>query len=669
MNSRRLFACALALSCVLPAAAAPLFDRVQGSLSASASDVRGMATVQVSRATLQDAKAGSEITVAIPNIGSYRYRVVQRVEDGDVVRLDAVLIGRPSHRLTLGVREQGVSGFMATPEGSFSLGYVNGRQWLGAVGKQHDWPTLDDAGRPLVFADRAAKPSEQAPVKGAQPIGLNLAQLTSMQEGDEASLRLADAGPLRVSYDQTRANQDSATWVGHLTDYGKDFRVLLTYSPAGTIGHILTPQGEYEIVSSKSGDAYLVDPRKLGMQRVEGDEACIPAAPPRSDARNDKAAASAAGADASSANRLSRDGPGARGPQANATATTTPSATTISAAALPNSTVVDVLVLYTPGFAADKGGVAGAQAAIDHLLALSNQAYVDSGVPLVLRKVAADQVNVSDKTTNSSLLSDLTNAIGAFSGIKTRRNALGADLVSIVRPFWKQYQAGCGVGWIGGYNGSPISQASGYAYSAVSEGSDRAGSGWYCDVNSFAHELGHNMGLMHDRATVTQQGGGQGATSYAYGYGLSGSFGTIMSYLWPKLGKFSNPRDYTCGGSSRCGIPDTEASSADNSKALDYTRTGVSAFRTTATTTTQQLTISGTVTVNGAAQGGVTISGASCTTTGSNGVYQCNVSTGFSGVLTPLHAVNGYWTTFTPSSRTYSNLTSSAVNQNFLGRR
>ncbi len=637
-----LFALAIAVS--LPGMAAPLFDRVEGSLSTALSEAARSATVQVSRATLRDARAGSEITVDVPDVGTFRYRVVTRVEDGDVVRLEGLLVGHSDYRLTLGVRREGVAGVISTPTGTFSLGYVNDRQWLGVIGEPWDWKAVDESGRPQMFRERIAKQDEIAPVPGAQPIELNLAQLTAMQEGDEASLRLSDLGPLRVSYDETRPNQHSATWVGHLKDYGNDFRVILTYSPTGTAGHILTPQGEYEIHSTAAGDAYLIDPRKLGMRRVEGKEACTSAAPPL--------------------------GEGAEAPRANANATSAESASTPgTAAALPGATVVDVLVLYTPGFASDKGGVAGAQAAIDHLLAISNQAYQDSGVPIVLRKVGAEEVNVSDRTANSTVLNDLTNGVGAFSGVKARRDALGADLVSIVRPFWNQYQAGCGVAWIGGWGGAPISRSSGYAYGVVSEGRDRAGSGWYCDITSFPHELGHNMGLMHDRATVASQGGGQGATAYAFGYGVSGTFGTVMSYLWPKLGKFSNPLAYNCAGNLRCGVPESDpTNSADNSKALDYTRTSVAAFRTT-TATTSQLTISGVVTVNGAAASRVTIDGASCTRTGSNGVYQCTVNAGFSGVLTPRHGSRRRPTTFSPSSRTYQDLTSSAVNQNFSGSR
>jgi len=627
---------ALSLTAALPAWSAPLFERASGSLSQALSDQARTASVVLNRGTLRAAQPGSEIDVALPEVGDFRFKIVQRVEDGDVVRLDGVLVSDPTYRLTLGVRDAGVTGLIATPKGSFSLGYVNQRQWVGVVGKPWDWSATDEVGRPLVFSTRTAAASETAPVAGAEPIELNLAALTSMEPGDEASLRLSDIGPVRVSYDETQANQDSATWVGHLTDYGKDFRVLLTYGTAGVQGHIVTPHGDYMIQPGSAGSAYLVDPRKLGMRHVEGEDFCP--TPP--------AAA-------------------ARGTIANATATTTTSTSTASSTSLPGSTVIDVLVLYTPGFATDKGGISGVNLAIDNLIAVSNQAYKDSGVAIQLRRVGAEQVSIADKTSNSTVLNDLTNGVGAFSNVKARRNALGADLVTLVRPFWRQSQVSCGVGWIGGYNLSPMSNYANYAFSVVSEGSDRAKSGYYCHVTSFVHELGHNMGLMHDRANA---GTVKGATTYAYGFGVNGSFGTVMSYLWPKLVKFSNPNDYTCAGNQRCGVPETDtAKSAHNAKTLTYTKAAVSAFRSTAVSTS--LLISGTVTVNGRAQAGVSVTGASCTTTNSLGLYQCTVSPGFTGTLKASYVVNGYGTTFTPSTRSYSNLSVGATNQNFAGVR
>jgi len=43
--------------------------------------------------------------------------------------------------------------------------------------------------------------------------------------------------------------------------------------------------------------------------------------------------------------------------------------------------------------------------------------------------------------------------------------------------------------------------------SVLSDGVDLDTGKYYCDQLVLAHETGHNLGLMHDRATVATQGG------------------------------------------------------------------------------------------------------------------------------------------------------------------
>lgn len=638
--------CVEAPSYAAPLQAQSLFRSVQGSLSADLPAAARGARVQIDRQSLTTLGAGATLALDIPGVGHYAFRIVRAASDGGVLRIEGTLGDDASHRLVLGVRDEGVSGVISTPAGVYSLGYVNGEQWLGAAGATDRLLLAQGQRQPRLMSERTAPPREQAPVEGALPVTLNLPQLTAMQPGEEALLTLPDLGTLRVTYEETQPNADSDSWVGYLKDFGKDYRVLLTYSPTGTTGHILTPQGEVSIESAASGQSWLIDPRRSGLTRKEGDEACEVATPPAGAAEAQAPAQASATQDAA-----------APAPSATATAVT--------------ATVVDVLVLYSASFVTDKGGVAQAEAAVDHLVALTNQAYKDSGASLQVRKAGTLQVSVADTSSNGSVLTAMTNGTGAFGAVRAKRDALGADLVSIVRPFQNQYHGGCGVAWIGGYNGSSITGSSAYAYSVVSEGRDRAGSGWYCDITSFAHELGHNQGLMHDRATVARQGGGQGATPYAYGYGIAGTFGTVMSYIWPKVGKFSNPNDTTCGGSLRCGVPSTDtARSADNAQALNYTRTGVAAFRTAPTLNPPpaKVSISGLLTLNGAPRRSVAISGtgAACVV-GTNAVYRCEVARGWTGTLTPRWVQNGRAAVFTPLRRGYSNMTTSRSNQNFNG--
>ncbi len=365
--------------------------------------------------------------------------------------------------------------------------------------------------------------------------------------------------PRGVSYElvyDSRQDHPSGnvTWSGYLKDYGDDYRAVITFGSEGVSGRILTPDGEFLVESDADGE-WLIDTQAAGLKPMEpgDDDAVIPL--PEEVRKH-----------------LPTHGGGDYFPvdskQDNQAvvmaATTTP-------------TTINVMLLYTPGLASRLGS--GLSARLDQLVALSNQAYRDSGVYINLRLVHKQQVNYSDTTTNSAALTALTNGSDpALAGVASLRTTKGADLVSLIRPFNYSTSGGsCGVGWIGGYNGQPMSGYANYGYSIVSDGKDVNGSGYYCLDLTFAHELGHNMGSMHDRAN---SGGGKGAYSYSYGYGVSGTFGTVMSYINPQIGKFSNPA-ITCAGGIACGVGETASNSANNALSLNNTRAAVASFRST----------------------------------------------------------------------------------------
>jgi hypothetical protein len=72
-------------------------------------------------------------------------------------------------------------------------------------------------------------------------------------------------------------------------------------------------------------------------------------------------------------------------------------------------------------------------------------------------------------------------------------------------------------------------------------------------------------------------------------------------------------------------------------------------------------TITGNITLDASPFAGVTLSGASCTATDSGGNYTCTVNSGWSGTITPIKAGYG----FTPTNRTYSNVTTNQTGQNY----
>lgn len=615
----------------------------------------GTLTTRVSAAALQDAASGQKADLLIA--GQRYVMVVDKVVPAlDGRHLEGHIEGSPDSRFAVRIRPQGrVAGILDLPGRPMRLGYANDGQWLLDVPADELKTARADFG-PQIFLARdpsvtrgpaggvaatgSAKDGsgqDEKPADVSYPVSLNLADLAGIEPGGQAQLSLPNSD-LKITYEQTRlSDTGTATWIGHLTEYGKDYRVVLTYSPSGTTGSIMTPNGEI-LVSGAGDKTWLVDTAASGIKHNPNAKDDCALAPP----------AAAGGASAAG----------------GATASTGTSATAgATAASGTAATVVDVLVLYTNGLVTRHGSDAQANTRIDYLMALANQSYADSGVGLTLRKVGTKLLGIADTTSNSTTLSQLAAGSGSFSAIPALRNQLGADAVLLVRPFYMSAQGNnCGVGYIGGYGGSNIASYANYAFAVVSDGKDATGQPYYCTDYTFTHELGHNMGLMHDRPTVTQQGGGTGAFPYAYGYGQQGRFGTIMSYNYPIVGRFSNPLDASCNGGP-CGVAETDISnSAYNAKALSLTKIAFSAFRTS--TAVDKVSVSGVVTVNGQAAGNLSVlaGGNQCGVTGSNGAYACTFNKGWTGTI----SVSSPSVTFTPTQKSFSNLQASA-SQNFAG--
>lgn len=226
---------------------------------------------------------------------------------------------------------------------------------------------------------------------------------------------------------------------------------------------------------------------------------------------------------------------------------------------------LDVLVLYTPGTEAKYG--TGTLARFDHLMAVTNQIYSDSGVNARVRVVAAKKVAYTDANNAEQALRDMTQrAVPAFANVSSWRQQYGADLVVLYRPY-SDVHGSCGIAWVGGNgtNGNLSGmKETAYAHVAVDT----------CGDYVTAHEFGHNMGLLHSR----RQDGKGGTFHYALGHGEYGKFTTIMAYqssfgvdyVAGKVWKFSSPLT-TCAGRP-CGIDKNNTTSgADAVSTLNVT--------------------------------------------------------------------------------------------------
>lgn len=265
------------------------------------------------------------------------------------------------------------------------------------------------------------------------------------------------------------------------------------------------------------------------------------------------------------------------------------------------TTVVDVVLGYTSGFASSLGGASQAVTRLNNMVAITNEAYVNSQVDARIRLVHAMEVGYPDATSNNTALEELTGfrapstrttPAAAFSALRASRETFGADLVSLVRKFSDPENEGCGVAWLigGGQSGIDTSDAD-FGYSVVSDGNDIGSDGktYFCRQETLAHEFGHNMGSQHDRTAATDNGTLKyGVYPYSFGYNApagAGNFYTIMAYGETEQTRyrvFSNPRITFCGDWA-CGVADQ----SDNARSLMRTMPIVSTFRATVVVTPQ----------------------------------------------------------------------------------
>lgn len=352
------------------------------------------------------------------------------------------------------------------------------------------------------------------------------------------------------------------TWIGESDQGGIGQQAIITFGERAAFGSIDQAGKPALKLTMRDGKTWLVetDPVKLALTENRGDveheDYLIPTA--------------ALGSSTASSNFT---------PQA------------INVAATANaSTTIDVLVGYSNGYAAGLGGQSQALTRINNLVDITNQAYVNSQITARIRLVHAMQVNYPDNSDNGDTLEKLTGTRtvpvdAAFNALRAARDQYGADLVSFVRKYDRLTQSGCGIAWlIGGGRQAYTASSAGNGYSVVSDGRQVDGNtSYFCRDESFAHELGHNMGAQHDRATASSGGSlSYGAFDYSFGYKTdanSGNFYDIMAYGdsgQTAYRVFSNPRVSTCGGRA-CGVENQ----ADNARTLDQTMPIAATFRAT----------------------------------------------------------------------------------------
>ena len=228
---------------------------------------------------------------------------------------------------------------------------------------------------------------------------------------------------------------------------------------------------------------------------------------------------------------------------------------------------IDVAVFYTSAAREEAGGAAEIEAVIDLMVAETNEAYQASGVHHRLELVARSEVQYAEAGDFRDIGRLANPSDGYMDEVHAIRDRTGADLVHLV--FNYQEHPFAGVAYFGGAFGLTCQ---------------------YCGGGTFAHELGHNMGLRHDRYAQLYSEIGRGPVTLdpAFGYvnqpalavsaARSRRWVTIMSYhtqcsdtyaRCSELLRFSNPRQsyngdplgvpFGSGGSGVTGAADAAA--------------------------------------------------------------------------------------------------------------
>jgi hypothetical protein len=411
--------------------------------------------------------------------------------------------------------------------------------------------------------------------------------------GGELVVAAPDGKPIRLKYASHVDHGDGNwTWVGRPEGAQPGTEAILTFGPKAVFGAIPNGTHPLELTMAK-GRTWMAE---TDLARADAEAALTPPAD------DDFVLGNADGVAASIAQSAKVQAPAAIASRKFVTAgMKTESAT-------PSATTVDLMVGYSAGLTARVGGVSQAITRLNNVVDIANQAYANSMVGMQLRMVHAMQVDFADTSSNRSALFALTGVActtggsggqlpdgsvncgstprpAALQALVGLRDMYGADLVTLVRATSPE-QGSCGIAWLAGTGGTALENYVNSAFSVVSD-STGATSGTICRPEALAHELGHNMGLQHDRvAAANADGDGVldpeefGSRGWSFGYVTDSTNGNFSDIMGVRTGGqtlfrvFSNPRIIFCGGRA-CG----DGNLSDNALALSQNIPTIAAYK------------------------------------------------------------------------------------------
>lgn len=200
---------------------------------------------------------------------------------------------------------------------------------------------------------------------------------------------------------------------------------------------------------------------------------------------------------------------------------------------------------YTPQVAASTADI---QSFIDQVIQITNQGYINSKVPLRVKTHCKEQAILNDIGDSSVMLDKFKRMKGSCSALRGTADAA----VLLVGSFTD------GVGGIAYLNGI----SNGCTISVVQKD-------YALGTNVVGHELGHNIGLYHNREVLNSN---NPHFSYGYGHLIDEGYVTIMSYQDFKHLNFANYYSNPDVKFPKTGTPTGIAGVSDNARVLTEQR-------------------------------------------------------------------------------------------------
>ncbi len=332
------------------------------------------------------------------------------------------------------------------------------------------------------------------------PVTIDVHALFAHSPGETRSIPVNGGRTLSITGLRVLDGQDGArTWVGMHREDGGEYHVFITEYRGAIHGTLYAADTIYDLIGdARDGTVMLRDQKAAGFTL----------APPTAQDYVDPPPL----------------------PPALAEAYKEAAGGTVTFATPAPQSVIDLLVVYTEGMVTRFGNVAGVLARINNLVAQANTAYLNSDVAITLRLVATYRSNYSETTSDGVALDHITPSIPAFgrvvvtppelTAVAPLRDSSQADIVVLIRPFRRYAHAACGMANRNGTVGFDMAPYEGWAYAVFSEGLDLEAGNGTCPDTAFSHEIGHVMGMNHDRGSLLVDAPNATVPPVSYGYGF-----------------------------------------------------------------------------------------------------------------------------------------------------